>query len=365
MKKLTMSWLLWLCAVVAWGQTVSINDLPGNTIYEKNAYFYQQLSRTKMTTNILADKGLHLIDPRPYNGNSNAPSLDAYGLSLLYQMLYHGRNNKTPFNITEPNKLAEVYEQWENTFNDQPPKIIQPEGEIIPLTLLLANYDKLYEDESLPDNMTDTEEWFTVENGQLIDGTSAINPYLTYTLCAMAPFTNQLGAENWFVLPSEALISNFNNIANATFSIDFGNGQGYRAIETDEPIFVSFSNLEEVQAQLKVELNNTTYYANFLLNVSGTNVATSTAKDNLPDGNNWNDPKSDAVAYHYLRDNNNGTLVRPVIMVEGIDATDFFGRDRLFSSLNDGGINSEGLAERLNEAGYPRSRANPFACLTI
>jgi hypothetical protein len=63
MKKSIFCWLLWSISIMASGQDISINDLPGNNIHEKNDYFFARLSRARMQSNVLADKGLVFIIP--------------------------------------------------------------------------------------------------------------------------------------------------------------------------------------------------------------------------------------------------------------------------------------------------------------
>jgi hypothetical protein len=137
MKKQLKTAVMLLCSLPMFAQNhLIVDSLPGETFREKTEFLYARLSRERMHTNVLSDKGINMIAPTGFTGAENSDTCNATKVSLLWQMLYYGRNGKSPFPMPSPDSVRSSH-------------LLCHEDGATPILVLFADYDKFLD--TLPD----------------------------------------------------------------------------------------------------------------------------------------------------------------------------------------------------------------------
>ena len=140
---------------------------PGQEYTDWINYIFQYVDKSKITTGLLSDYGLQMVEPDVFNGvpaDSNYVNMDTW--KMLYSGIYTSKiNNNVALTLPET-----VFTQIDNATH----------ATAMPLAMMHYQYNQLNE------NAVDLN-LLQVVNDQIIEVPNAASPYLTKQLFAVAP----------------------------------------------------------------------------------------------------------------------------------------------------------------------------------
>jgi hypothetical protein len=272
-----------------WGQTLTDYDNQINSIF-------QNIDKSRVSTGLLYDYGVHLIDPIYYNGtllsDSNYVDIDIW--NSLYWTMYSTKVNNN-ISLQTPDQIS---------------SIIDTEG-ATSLAVMHLKYTK-FMDNAITSGL------LTVSNDKLYD-VSGKNPYEEKMIFAIAP-KNAYFASNTATFKFNSNL-NINNTGKTVKSlqINFNNENGYRTVTWNTEISHSFSTegIKDVYFRI-IYTDNSTYTVRTKISVtkepspelrSDANISIN-ATSNHSGGN---------IQIKYSPNNNTGRLRKPLIVAEGFD----------------------------------------------
>ncbi len=297
---------------------------------QKNDSIFMQLNKRPITTGIL------------YNTTYNYSNIDSYdGISDSictfnnWKQIYYEINNSMLYKMSNIPSLQRIV--------DLKNKISNSNNEAVPLAIMNINFNRI-KSYALDSNLIGID-----TNGNYYDiiGNTK-SPYEEKKVIAFTAFMDKL-SYNYveFYVGKEFYFSNSSTLPLNT-QIDFDDGLGYRTVSFGQTIKVNYSTLSDKVLKLKLSFANKTYNAITIL------ATTNCTPPYLPDIPPWGeaDPdykwrieadipylgaKATGNAYIKYHDDNDMTLKKPFILVEGID----FGMDH--SPLQNGTLGFCGI----------------------
>lgn len=348
---------------------VALSNMAQTTL-DFNSAMFDNLTTSKLTTNILADKaGL----PELLFGFKGSSSCAASGMEeflYVYQTLYAG-NIGTP-TIPTPDAIF-------NSVGEKP-------TDVIPLSALYFNYN--YIDENALNNGL-----IQIINSQFFDGPNSGNPY-NQSVCVALGTLYPDTLTQLVTFKAEPIRGNLtNNVSSA--QINFADGTGYRTYTANTQYAINYSTDGDYAITLKLNLiGGGSVYAKSLIHVSASAPLKSVAIGGFPSDypcNNGIVPAynntisitrtgsmNDGLVKIWYGNNPNGTtktqLTKPVVIVDGFDPIPLERMDRSAEEIyfetnfnesygedysyckevnNENRLNiSEGLIDRLKNLGY-------------
>ncbi|MDA3879418.1 MAG: hypothetical protein PF436_03430 [Prolixibacteraceae bacterium] len=346
---------------------IAINCMAQTTL-EFNSAMFDNLTTSKLSTTILADKaGLPEL-LFGFNGSSSCAASGMEEFLYAYQTLYAG-NIGTP-TIPTPDAIF-------NSVGEKP-------TDVIPLGALYFNYN--YIDENALNNGL-----IQIINSQFFDGPNSGNPY-NQSVCVALGTLYPDTLTQLVTFKAEPIRGNLsNNVSSA--QINFADGAGYRTYTANTQYGINYSTDGDYTITLKLNLTGGgSVYAKSLIHVSASAPLKSVAIGGFPSDypcNNGIVPAynntisitrtgsmNDGLVKIWYGNNPNGTpktqLTKPVVIVDGFDPIPLESVDRSaeeiyfetnFSDtypnsctediLNEDRMDiSEGLIDRLKNLGY-------------
>lgn len=164
---------------------------PGQEFTDRMNYIFQQTDKSRVTTGLLSDYGLQMVEPGYFNGipaDSNYVDMDTW--KMLYSGIYTSKINSN-ISLTSPET---VFTQIESATH----------ATAVPVAMMHYQYNQLNENAV---NLG----LLQVVNDQVIDVPGAASPYLTKQLFAVAPKTLLFdGPTARFVFKSNLFYKNVN-----------------------------------------------------------------------------------------------------------------------------------------------------------
>jgi len=221
-KKRFVIFLILPLLCVAFLQSNAQEDSTNNYMNRVN-YIFAQMDHNRVTTGLLSDFGIHVIPPEYYNGvvrDSNEVDISAW--KSLYAGMHSSRFNNY---CTLPSQ-DDVF----STIDLNMPSV----GQATPIATMCINYNRLRDD-------ADSAGLVQILNDQIYDVPGA-DPYEIKTLFAAAPLqTSFSGPIVDFLLKSSIYYTNAGKTI-SSMAYDPGDGNGFRTINWDLPISVTYSS---------------------------------------------------------------------------------------------------------------------------
>jgi hypothetical protein len=264
---------------------------------------FQNVNKSKITTGLLSDYGLQIVDPEAFNGvpaDSNYVNMDTW--KMLYGGIYSSIINSNA-NLTLPET---VFASIDNTASNP-----------VSLAMMHFQYNKLNENAvSLG--------LLQVVNNQIVEVSGAASPYLTKQLFAVAPQSlNFDGATASFVFKQSLWFTNSGKTVQK-LEVNFNNESGYKVATWDAAISYTFSSGGQKTIYFRLTYTDGSSYtsrtnigvegdAAFRSSSSYSSITTvPIAASSLHSGGK--------IQISYASSNSTGQLRKPLIVAEGFDA---------------------------------------------
>lgn len=134
-----------------------------------------------------------------------------------------------------------------------------------------------------------------------------------------------------------------------TLSIDFDDGNGYVTLYPDDEYAVEYSSYGEKIIKIEAHSNNNVYFCKTTINIEPTPPSYVPSNSIIPVSATYQDTTYYGSYKIWYGCNNNGTLKKPLIFVEGFDPLNV---NRLDDSTLYNIANQDSLIEKLNSKGY-------------
>lgn len=223
MKKLRF----WTIALALLGQFATANDnvsVPINQVFER-------LNKERVTTGLLSDYGVQLIDIAYYNGtlgDSNFVDMDSH--KQLYVGLYTSKVNNR-ISLSEPANVNQRIDSYNGTGNT-------------PVSVMHYSYNR-FKPNAVAEGAV------RVVNNQILD-VEGKNPYETCNLFAVAPRKVEFHSGTVsFVFPRELALSN-SNVVQAKLFVRFDEGLPFQSVNWDVPVLHTYKQTGVKKLQFKV-----------------------------------------------------------------------------------------------------------------
>ncbi len=204
-----------------------------------------------------------------------------------------------------------------------------------------------------------------------------VSPYLTRTLFASAALTYDLSGQTrvgptaTFVLDGDLVVVEPGRTLSQV-EVDFGHGQGYRAVSVGAPVTVSYGSPGEKTATLRAQVDGSTYYSRFTvyaetdlgrggespdvlspwLTASRTYYA-SGAGDGAGVNDEYNGSQAAQYQYGIYYGQGHTQLTKPVLFLDGFDLEENRGVQDIYDKfLNPQDQPAPTLADILKDQGY-------------
>ncbi|MEL6866333.1 MAG: hypothetical protein AAFP19_18035, partial [Bacteroidota bacterium] len=296
MNRLFPLFLIGLCLSISQLFAQSMAD-----IQQQIDHILAPLDLTEVHTDILADKAPEYIPLDAFNGTlSDSNWVNSTRYSMIYSMLETAHFPSTPL-LPDPQN---GYLGISDTLQDSSP---------IPISLLHFDYQRLRED-AVDLNLLDS------LNGQLQDVVGRPqSPYVDRQLFVGNSLLSEVSQQNLtFCLSSNLLYTNTTeNIQQV--QIDFGDGLGFRSMNLDQCLAVSY--VEDGLKHIKlyyVDSQGDSLWTQFVLWIEA--PATSRVYAATPDAVNTTFPHCTAHIY-YNPECGDNLIRKPLIFIEGFNPT--------------------------------------------
>lgn len=317
-----------------------VRNLSGQTITDFNTQttsVFQNINKSRVTTGLLYDYGVHLIDPIYYNGtlltDSNYVDMDIW--HSLYWTMYSTKVN-TNTSLPDPDQISTK---------------VDNEG-ITSLAVMHLKYNK-FRDDAISAGL------LTVSNGKLYD-VSSKNPYEEKMIFAIAPKNGYFNSNTaTFKFNSNLSINNTGKTIKS-LQINFNNESGYRTVAWNTETSYSFSTegIKDVYFRI-IYTDNSIYTVRTKISVAqppnqlrSADVTTKINATTYHSGGN--------IQIRYSPNNTTRKIRKPLIVAEGFDPGAILGSnmnqdiDVFVSSMRYGTVNtgSPNILDRLNILDY-------------
>ncbi|HEU4928425.1 MAG TPA: FlgD immunoglobulin-like domain containing protein [Candidatus Krumholzibacteria bacterium] len=273
-----------------------------------------RVDRAQVPSGILYDLVVPIAHVEQFDGSPSAPSANA---GTLRQAVFElSRASLDPRAWPDP-----------DAFRDDG-------GHVIRIGLLDVTYDRIRDSNRA-----------RVEGDQLILEPGAVTAARALIAAPTRAYSYQ-GGEVSFELDSRLFVGTGSQRP-ASAEIDFGNGEGFRAIRFDETVVIRYPSTGSYVGRVRVtDPRGETGQMAFDFEVRA--LAAPAPNDTIPltATQPYNGVTATGRAFVYLS-SLNATLTRPAVVVEGFDIDNTMNWDELYALLN-----QEGLVEELRTRGY-------------
>jgi hypothetical protein len=282
----------------------------------------RDLDTRALTTGVLAERVVPVVDLARFDGNPGAAVATARAWLQIHQQLAQASGN--------PSQRPGVETLRERARRAQ---------DAIPIGLLFDRYQQIRGGAIERGTLT-------VQGGRLTGGgPEAFETHTAFAAAALGEATYR-GAEVRFVLDGGAFFSNA-GVTLERIGIDFGDGRGLRDVEFDRPVVVHYASTgRKVVKLLARAADGEVLVASFTISVEA--LATPSPDDTLHVTGTipYLGGTASGDAYVYLAPGH-ATLAHPVVVVEGFDLDNSMNWDELYALLN-----QQNLLENLRADGY-------------
>jgi hypothetical protein len=317
------------------------------TIEQIREFTFGNLNKNEITTGILMNSVIPIVDFRKYNGN-NLDTIDYESWQQLLISLDNGNitNNSIIDNYLRIDSISNTYIQ----------------NNIIPLGLIDIQYN-IIKDNAIEDNL------LQILNGQVLDiYPRNSSPYLILQCFSLCPTTIQFETDSKnisYKFPDNLIISNTNRILQ-TIEIDFDDGNGYRTIQQNGLYSINYEEFGYKNIKTKILIQKQYLFSNSKIYI-GPNLLKSGSDDDygtVPEKiSTYNisiySPHENKTVYgtygiYYSDCNTTNKMKKPVVIVEGFDpmnnkAINEKKENRNLYAIYD---TDEHILDKLREAGF-------------
>lgn len=278
-------------------------------------YIFQPLEKNRVPNGLLLDYAMEFTNLSNFNGLALTDSNYVMSSEFweIYNTLYLSRIHANGFTIQSPSKIDSVW-------------FHQREYGKIVLSGLFYNYAR-FRDDAVQNNL------ITIQNEQTIDRYVAgvwQNPYQNEKIFAVSPSLEFYEGKNFeVILPVNLWQTNAASEVN-TIQIDFGDGDGYRAITLGQPLSLNYADTGTKVWTYRLQLLSGQYlYSHSQVKIKNAIVETACPGCRFGTTNPETIPFTADEAFQGLAANGFITiryrdadlgLRRPLIVVEGFDA---------------------------------------------
>ena len=297
--------VLILAACSAYSQIINEEDTTLQLTYDQviDTFFREiAMDTSKIPTGILIDRAPDFIQRETMDGNHPEYIIGRDSVLELYNELYYGHFNfKTLLNVEI---LEDTIEVWKKQNQN-----------IIPLMLVHSDYHKIKADAF-------TNGWLTVDSLNMLihDVTpSGQTAFEQKTAFGVSPLVNSIPSFSaTFMLPSQFV---FSNTTYDELLIDAGDGQGFRPLDINQPISLSFPASSNAVITIQAIKGNDTLTSRSNISLpSSANLLS--ANIEVPDIFHLNvNNKIHDYGIWWSCDNAAKCIKKPIIIVEGYDPT--------------------------------------------
>jgi hypothetical protein len=275
----------------------------GQELSDRINYIFQQTDKSRITTGLLSDYGLQIVEPVYFDGipaDSNYVDMDTW--KMLYSGIYTSKINNN-ISLTSPET---VFSQIENTAHTT----------AVPVAMMHYQYNQLNEN-ALNLGL------LQVVNDRIIDIPGAASPYLTKQLFAVAPkelFFN--GSTVGFVFKSNLWYTNSGKTIRKR-EINFNNESGYLTAAWDTPISYMFSTGGVKTIYFRLTYTDGTFYTsqtNIMVTISSSSFRSSTEDGDFPI-QATSQHSGGTIQVRLSTYNSEGEIKKPLIVAEGFDVS--------------------------------------------
>ena len=291
---------------------------PGQQYTDRMNYIFQYVDKSKITTGLLSDYGLQMVEPYVFNGipaDSNFVSMDTW--KMLYSGIFTSKMNNN-VTITSPET---VFTQIDNSTH----------ATAVPLAMMHYQYNQLNEN-AVNLNL------LQVVNDQIREISGAASPYLTKQLFAVAPKELYFdGPTARFVFKSGFFYTNVSKTIQKR-EINFNNESGYLLANLDTQVSYTFNSggVKTIYFRLTYT-DGSSYTSKTNIHVTATTVqlrASQAGIDSIIIAAN-SQHSGGKIQIKYSSSNSSRKIKKPLIVAEGFDPFDeidikrFLGNDSI------------------------------------
>lgn len=273
-------------------------------------HIYSTLDTTELETGLFADIGFPFKDMKLFNGTREQKrSVILEDYELAHKAIFTMFNSQKP-NLPDIEAIGNLESSAKNV-------------DIIPVNALLYHYEVIREDALEKDLIN-------IRNNQVYKTEGEASPFEKKLVFALIPSINEtIKKEFTFQLDKNHFYSNLSTPI-AKLEIDFGDGNGFRKISWDTPIKVNYQSSGNKIIESKVYMENEKiFYAQSAFTIKdeinlyaydeNNGDEQFTVNTTIPGRSGFN---SALVTIDY-GENSNFKLDKPIIVVEGLDPSDF------------------------------------------
>jgi len=269
---------------------------------------FQYAEKNRVTTGILKDYGLEILDLNNFAGTSLFDS--NYALPNhwfnLYKTVMSCKINSTAPNFVDPDKIMSDADS------------IMTLGKV-PINIAFYKYEK-YRDDAYSAGLV------TVTNDQIHDkynGTTWINPYETkyaFGATQMAYFTRSKSVT--FQFSNSGLFTNITS--GVVYSADFNNGVGWTTLTSGSGYTINYTDTGYKEIKFRAVYNGVTYLSHSLININDYVQNANQITKSFYAQTVVNIPKSGSsfagcqIQVRYGTNHNN-KIIKPLIVLEDVD----------------------------------------------
>jgi len=297
-----------------------LSQNPGQEYTNKMDSIFQYVNKSRITTGLLSDYGLQMVEPDVFNGvpaDSNYVDMDTW--KMLYSGMYTSKiNNNVSLTLPEM-----VFTQIDNATH----------ATAMPLTMMHYQYNQLNENAV-------TLNLLQVVNDQIIEVPNAASPYLTKQLFAVAPKELSFdGPTARFVFKSTLFYKNVTKTVQK-LEVNFNNQSGYLIANWDTQVSYTFSTGGIKTIYFRLTYTDGTFYTSQTnIHVTATTTVLRAAQAGitsiyLPATSQHS---GGTLEYKLSAYNTTGNIRKPLIVAKGFDPSDKENLDNLLYSTKDFG----------------------------
>ena len=293
----------------------------------KNNSVFQYVDKSKISTGLLYDYGLHMVSPTYYNGTTinddNYIDIDLW--KFLYGGMYSSKINSN-ISLSTPELI-------ETNINNQSSNS---------LAIMHLKYN-IYKSDALSSGLV------SVRNEQIYD-ISGKNPYEEKFLFAIAPKESYYKGKTISFKFNSSLFINNTGKSVKTLQINFNNETGYMNASWNSVISHTFASIGFKDIYFRITYtDNTTYTCRTKISIYGDNPISLRSADLTRDISPSSQHSGGQIQIKYAFGNTSSQIRKPLIVAEGFDPSSVLGLNNLDISYL---IDSAGYVGSFN-IGYP------------
>ncbi|MDR1198946.1 MAG: hypothetical protein LBK94_08070, partial [Prevotellaceae bacterium] len=298
---------------------------PGQEYTDRMDYIFEHVDKSKITTGLLSDYGLHLIEPDYFDGvpaDSNYVDMDTW--KMLYLGMATSKINKFA-KIASPDTVFAVIDKMSYRSS-------------VPVAIMHFEYNSFREN-AVSLGLVSIVNDQIIENTTSGDNLKRITPYLTKQLFAVAPKELYFdGPSVSFVFMQDLFYTNTDKTV-SKYEISFNNGLSYLTSKKNMPITYIFTSAGMKTIYFRVSYTDGTSYTsqtNIMVKNSA-NILMATNSSSLYDSvmiAATSQHSGGKIQIKYSTYNYSGTIKKPLIVAEGFDPSIIMG-EKTNMDIND------------------------------